>query len=112
MSEKVLGKIDRISLGMGGYQDAMFGLHIDLKLSNGHLVNWSDCFWGYDIEPSAGSKWDEHDRERQWCLIMTRIAKMCHQAKVDSFNKLKGIPVEAEIDNEGMRSWRILEEVL
>lgn len=112
MSEKVLGKIDRISLGMGGYQDAMFGLHIDLKLSNGFYVSDSDCFWGYDIKSDECTKWCESDREQKWGKIMTRIAKLCHQAKVDSFVKLKGIPVEVEIEYDGLKSWRILDEVL
>ena len=112
MSEKVLGKIDRISLGMGGYQDAMFGLHVDLKLSNGSHVGDSDCFWGYDIKPDDRAKWSESDREKRWCEIMTRIAKLCHQAGVGSFDKLKGIPVEVEIEQTGLKSWRILEEVL
>ena len=112
MSEKVLGKIDRISLGMGGYQDAMFGLHIDFKLSNGYHVSDGDCYWGYGIEAGKLTKWSESDREQKWGKIMTRIAKLCHQAKVDSFDKLKGIPVEVEIEYDGLKSWRILEEVL
>lgn len=112
MSEKVLGKIDRISLGMGGYQGVMFGLHIDFKLSNGYHVSDSDCFWGYDIKVGKLTKWSESDREQEWGKIMTRIAKLCHQARVNSFDKLMGIPVEVEIENDSLKSWRILEEVL
>ncbi len=43
---------------------------------------------------------------------MHRIIELLNQAKVDDVSKLKGKPVEIELDGNLLKSWRLLTEVI
>ena len=108
---KELGKISNIIFGMGGYQDAQFGVWITFTMSGSGICAgkgvWSDA-------PSKNANWTNEERIRIIGQISLEINEWLKQAKVSSLDKLKGIPVEITFDKEfgKMVSWRILTEVL
>lgn len=110
--EKRLGKIEEVSFGHGGYQNAMIGLHF--IFSGGSWgVGHSDDAWDAEmIKWSEHCKWTEESRDKQYSDIVRRLSLYLKQAKVHNVNQLKGIPVEITFDGNIMKEWRILTEVL
>jgi len=43
---------------------------------------------------------------------MRYLSKLLNDAKVDSVDKLKGIPVEVTLEDNTLKEWRVLIEVL
>lgn len=111
-TETRLGKIKSATFGHGGYQDAMIGLHVDLG-GDGWGVMTSKSAWDAEmISHSEHCKWTEADRSKQYDEIMRYISKLLATAKVSSVDKLKGVPVEVTFDDNMIKDWRILAEVL
>ena len=109
MIEKKLGKIERVSFGYGGYQECMIGISFDLSCG---VYGVSD-FWGnWNLERSDGAQWTEQDRINSLGEMVMRINTLLQQAKVDSVDRLKGIPVEVVFDGQRLKEWRVLTEVL
>ena len=110
--EKKLGKIEAVKFGVGGYQDAMLGIHV--TLGNGSWgVGDTRANWDAEqIKWSEHSKWSEKDRDVWYAEIMRYVSKLLKDAKVDSVDKLKGKPVEVTLDGNLLKEWRILTEVL
>ena len=110
--EKRLGKIEAVKFGLGGYQDAMLGIHV--TLGNGSWgVGDSRANWDSEqIKWSEHSKWSEEDRDGWYAEIMRYVSKLLKEAKVDSVDKLKGKPVEVTFEGNTLKEWRILTEVL
>lgn len=112
-----LGKIESASFGHGGYQDAMLGLHVTI-CGDGWGVGATKSAWDAKmIECSEHAKWTEEDRSKQYAEIMRYVSELLAAAKVDSVDKLKGIPVETTFEGEHLagaklESWRVLTEVL
>lgn len=110
--EKRIGKIKNVRIGIGGYQDAMLGLHVELG-GDDWGVNHSDCTWDAElVQSSMYSKWNESDRDKMYAEIMRRISRLLKDAKVTSVDRLKGIPIEVTFENRTLKEWRILTEVL
>lgn len=110
--EKKLGKIKDVKFGIGGYQDAMIGLHVTLG-NNGWDVGDSRSAWDSEtIKWSEHCKWTEADRDKQYVELLRYISKLLKDAKVNSVDKLKGIPVEVTFDGNLLKGWRILTEVI
>lgn len=110
--EKKLGKIERVSFGYGGYQDAMLGLTVTLS-ANGWGVNDFKGSWDAEtIKHTEHTKWTEEERSKSYDETMRFLSKLLKEAKVSSVDKLKGVPVECTFDGTLLRDWRILTEVL
>jgi len=110
--EKKLGKIQSVEFGIGGYQDAMIGIHVTLG-GDGWGVGHSTSEWDANIiDCTEHSKWTEADRSRKYDEIIRYISGLLKQAKVGSVDKLKGIPIECTFDGNLLKGWKILEEVL
>lgn len=104
-----LGKIKKAAFGWGGYDEAMVGLTVTL---GGELWGVSD-FWGaWGVEHTEFCKWTEVERRQQLGDVCMRLSELLTKAKVDSVEKLAGIPVEVIFDGNLLKSWRVLEEVL
>jgi hypothetical protein len=110
--EKKLGKIEAVKFGVGGYQDAMLGIHV--TLGNGSWgVGDSKANWDSEqIKWTEHTKWTEEERDGWYAEIMRYVSSLLKDAKVDSVDKLKGKPVEVTLDGNQLKSWRILTEVL
>lgn len=109
---KYLGKIARVYIGEGGYQDSMFGISFSLSFDTGSSIGDFWGAWGPRIECTAHCKWTDADRRSQIADAFWRLAKLMHDAKVQDAAKLAGVPVEVEIEGNILKSWRVLTEVL
>ena len=107
-TEKKLGKIKKVWLGMGGYQEAMFGITFDL---GGESWGIGD-FWGYWADRSSHAEWTVQDQEIALGKMALRICTLLKDAKKDDISKLVGVPVEVTLDNGSRQSWRVLTEVV
>lgn len=104
-----LGKIKRASFGKGGYQDVCIGISFTLGGSGWGVTD----FWGaWGIERSEYSKWTEEERIEQLGKTTMRINKLLDDAKVDSVEKLEGIPIRVNFNGMTLDSWEVLKEVL
>ena len=109
---KEYGKIQSVSFGHGGYQDAMIGIHFTLS-GDGWGVGDTKSIWDpYIIKRTERHKWTEKDRDRSFAEIVRYISALLRDAKVDSVEKLKGIPVEVLFEGNTLKEWRIFTEVL
>ena len=107
--EKRIGKIERISFGFGGYQDAQIGLSVTLS-GDGWGVG---DFWGeWAIDRSEHCKWTEHDRITGLGETTMRVRDLLRDAKKKTVDQLRGIPVEVTFDGLALKNWRILKEAI
>lgn len=110
--EKRLAKIEKVEFGIGGYQDAMLGLHVTLS-GGGWGVGDTRSAWDAEmIKHSDYCKWTEEDRDKQYSDIMRYLSKLLNDAKVKTVDQLKGTPVEVTMDENILKEWRVLTEVL
>jgi hypothetical protein len=107
---KLLGKIESVHFGFGGYQDAMIGLSL----------HFSGDGWGaykfigtWSIKRSEIAKWTESERVNTLGETVMQIADLLNQAKKKDVSELKGVPVECTFDDKNsLTEWRILKEVI
>lgn len=110
--EKRLGKIEKVSFGLGGYQDICIGLNVTLA-GDFWAVSDSKAAWDANlIDCSEYCKWTEEDRSAQYAEIVRYVSDLLYAAKVSNVQQLQGKPVEVTFDGMKLKSWRILTEVL
>jgi hypothetical protein len=112
VSGKQIGKIEWCAFGVGGYQDAQFGVSFTFSGKGWGVGGWFIGGWGTDTKVGPNTKWTEEDRTRSLADTMRFVDNTLRAAKVSSFDKLKNIPVEVTFEDNVIKSWRILEEVL
>jgi hypothetical protein len=114
-----LGKIQKATFGHGGYQDVMvtFRLQIGGK-------GWGSCKefiggWGHVskeelAKPDSNYKWTHEERIKGIGEAAWEVWELMKKAKVDSFDKLEGVPIRAYFESPCGQLVRIevLEEVL
>jgi hypothetical protein len=110
--EKRLGKIESVRFGHGGYQDACIGLSVTLGDGSWGVGDFKGTWDPEMIKCSEHSKWTEEDRTNNISESVRFVSKLLKQAKVNSVDKLKGVPIEAIFDGNMLKEWRILTEVL
>lgn len=112
--EKKLGKIQDIKFGLCGYQDAQLGFNVTLGSDiHGWGVNDFKANWDYQqISIGEHTKWTEDDRTTHMVEMLRRISKLLSDAKVKYLHQLKGKPVECIFENNTLKGWRILTEVI
>lgn len=109
---KALGKIEAIRVGLGGYQDVMFGVTFTLR---GEAWGVSDFkgFWSpSQMKRSEHAQWTEEGRKEQIAGAFYWLDQLMADAKVTDAGKLVGKPIEATFDGMQLKSWRLLTEVL
>jgi hypothetical protein len=112
MMEKILGKIESVKFGLGGYQDSQLGLSVILGNGSWGVGDFKGNWDAERIKWSEHCKWTEEDRTIGYSETMRYLSKLLKDAKVDSVDKLKGIPVEVTLDDNTLKEWRVLTEVL
>lgn len=107
-----LGKIQEVRVGMGGYQEAMFGVGFTLGGEGWGVGDW----WGFwspsHLKWTEHCKWTEQERLDALRDTFVRLDALMKDAKVTDSAKLKGVPVEVTIEENTLKRWRILSEVL
>lgn len=110
MPEKILGKIEKVRFGFGGYQDVMLGLSLVFDLKSRGVSTFVNGGW--IIERNERTKWTEEDRMRQQSELCAKVISVLRQARVSDVGDLVGMPVEVTVENNALVDWRILTEVL
>lgn len=106
---KQLGKITEVKFGFGGYQDAQIGISFMFG-GDGWGVG---TFWGHwAMARSERTEWTEGERLHSLGETVMKIKQILEDAKVQSVDDLKGVPVECEFDGNLLKDWRVLKEVL
>lgn len=109
MIEKQLAKISSVSVGFGGYDDAMFG--VSVAFTHGCWgVNDFKGWWA--AKPGKNAKWTREDQIKRWGENMEWLKDLMRDAKVESVAALRNTPVELTLENNQLKSWRILTEVI
>ncbi len=108
MTEKKLGKIKSVSFGMGGYQDVQFGISFSL----GSDGDGCGDFWGYWAERSDHAQWSLEDQQKALGKMNLRIIALLSDAKKSEVSKLAGTPIEITYENNALKAWRVLKEVV
>lgn len=112
MTEKKLGKISQVRFGHGGYQDAMLGIHLTFT-GEGWGVDTSIAHWDAEQIPcSDRSKWSEQDRDNWYASTMRRVSTLLADAKVRDVMALMNKPVEVTFEDNTLKGWRLLTEVI
>lgn len=108
MNRVELGKIKKLTVGIGGYQDAQLGVSVELGGSG-----WGVCdFFGTWATHTERCKWTPAEQRGILADTMLRIRDLLADANVATTDKLIGKPIEATFDGGILKSWRILKEVL
>lgn len=112
--EKVLGKIKSIEFGITGYNDMMLGYSIEFSLDGGSMGTiTTEGFLDYNrVKHNEHCKWTEEERDIGMVEMLKKLSDVLKQAKVDTIDKLKNIPVEVTLEGNTFKSWRVLTEVL
>ncbi len=110
--EKKLGKIESVRFGHGGYQDACIGLSVTLGNGSWGVGDFKGAWDPEMIKRSDSTQWTEEDRSKGIDETIRLVSKLLKDAKVDSVDKLKNIPVEVTFEGMMLKEWRILTEVL
>ena len=111
--DRKLMKISSVKFGLGGYQGAMIGLHLQFSGGSYGVGDSYKAFWDAEtIECSTISKWSEQDRDAAYSKLVRAVSKILNDAKVSSVDELKGKPVEVVFDRNMLKYWRILTELL
>ena len=110
--EKRLGKIQSVRFGHGGYQDACIGLSVTLGNTGWGVGDFKGTWDPEMIKRSENTQWEETDRTKGFDETMRFVSKLLKEAKVDSVDKLKDVPVEVTFNGNMLEEWRILTEVL
>lgn len=109
MEEKLLGKITSVRFGYGGYQEAMLGIWLDFS---GKGFGISDGRGTWVTDPGKSHEWSKADQTKIWGEMVRWIRDIMRKAHVEELSQLKGKPVEVTIEDQALKSWRILTEVL
>lgn len=108
-----LGKIESVTFGRGGYQDAMFGLAVTLTMKGSGVNDFVGGAWDPATMPrSERAQWTEEDRSNELVEMCRKVSKLLSDANVDDVTKLVGKPVEVTFEGSLLKSWRILTEVI
>ena len=110
MLTKKIGKILSVRFGMGGYQDAQFGISFTL---GGDHWSVSDFVGVWAGELPNNAHWTEKERMRTLGAMCLNIANQLLVCKKMDVYELINTPVEVTFDsNERLFKWRILKEAL
>jgi len=107
-----LGKIKSVYFGLGGYQEACIGLNVTLGGEGWGVCDSKTTWDANQIKCSDHCKWTEEDRSSQYDEIVRYVSDLLAAAKVDTVDKLQGIPVEVSFEGNTLKEWRILSEVI
>ena len=109
MSEKYLGKINKVRFGLDG--EGAFGLYLDFQFDGSCGIGYRDSFWA---ERPERAQWTIEDQDCRFATICKNLIEALKLAKKKDVHELEGVPVEITLTSRmgGLESWRVLTEVL
>lgn len=104
------GKIKKVYVGYCGYQDAQIGFQFELGGKD-----WGVCVpaighWG--TKRTKSCKWSEQDRINGLGRAFMEVKKLLDDANKRNITDLEGTPIEAIFENNVLKDWRVLTEVI
>lgn len=105
-----LGKIEKVNLGMGGYQGVQFGYSFTLSGKGWGVQTEFKGHWADKSDETK--KWTDSEREKHLGKAFSELCDLLKEAKVKKPEDLVGVPIEATFMNNTLVDWRILSEVL
>lgn len=113
MNRKELGKIEKVEFGHCGYQESFVGLRVEFKFNTcTHVSDDIRGGWYQGNEWTENCKWSIEGNRLQHAIMVEQVSQTLIDAKCEYISQLKGKPVELIIENNCLKSWRILTEVL
>ncbi len=110
MDEQLIGVIEKVSFGLGGYQDCQLGLSITMDFKTSGCQTFLSGGWIHDR--TKETKWTERDRAKSQAKLCSKIIELLKQAKVSDVTQLVGKPIVATFERGALKDWRILTEVI
>ncbi len=107
-----LGKIRSATFGLGGYQGVELGLHLVFSGDEWEVCTHHASWDAQKMKAGKYTQWTEVDRDKWYADVMRKLSKLLADAKVNSVDKLKDIPVECMFDGDNLKDYRVLTEVL
>jgi len=109
-TQKRIGKIQRIEFGFGGYDDAMIGISVTLGSDK---EGWGvGEFKGTWANRPDGAGWTLESQARILGETVIWFKDLLIAAKRKRIEDLEGTPVEVTFENDRLKSWRVLTEVI
>lgn len=116
---KEIGKIESITFGLGGYDDAMIGFRIVLGGKNWGTQDFWGSAWSHVseeqlLDPKSSYRWTHESRIKNIGEGGWKIWTLMKEAGVEKMEDLKDKPIEATFEGAcgKLISFRILSEVL
>jgi len=109
MSSRI-GVIQSVRLGKCGYQEAEFGLELNISFKGSGVISTISGGWAFP--PDEFSKWTEEDQKKSMYKFNMKVIELLNKAKVDSVAKLAGKPVICEFDGTVLKQWDILTDAI
>jgi len=98
---KELGKITKVELGLGGYQDCQFGLFLTFDFKGAGCTASIVSSWdSATMECSESCQWTEKDRSESHDMLCRKISELLRDAKISHIGDLKGKPIEATFNSK------------
>lgn len=113
MNEVVLGKIKSVKFGIISNEFQM-GIELGLGSDVGSWgVTYTKGFHDFNRNVHTDyCNWTPESNNYQMLETMKYISDLLEDAKVSNVSDLKGKPVEVTFENNMIKSWRILKEVI
>lgn len=107
MQEKVLGKIESVSFGQDSDRPFLFGIFFEFSFGG------SGASWSYTQNIGEGCKWDTaYERQYSFTTLCEYVDSLLVDAKVHKVEDLKNKPTEVTVEDNWVKGFRILTEVL
>lgn len=110
--ETKLGRISNVRFGHGGYQDTQIGISFTLEGQGWGVSDFKGDWDAELIEHTEHCKWTEINRDKNYADTVRYLSQLLKDAKKDTVDELKGVPIEVTFEGNILKSWRILTEVL
>lgn len=107
----MLGKIQNIRFGLGGYDDAMLGISFTLG-SDKECWGTHEFIGTWVSPPSEHANWTIESQTKLWGEMVRHIGSLLNDAKVGDIQKLIGKPIEAIFKDNTLKEWRLLTETI
>lgn len=109
MTEKTLGKIESIKLGVC---EGRFGLHVTLAGGGLGVCDFKGCWDPATMSWSGKCQWTEDCRMKTLADLCVEISHLLDRANVSYLHQLEGKPIEWTHEDGQLKEWRILTEVI
>lgn len=108
-----LGKIVKAEFGHVGYERMQVGLTLEFKFDSCSFLEENIVGgWYIGNKWNENCKWNVEGNRYQHAEMVEKVSQTLLDAKVNCVSELVNKPIQVEMENLKLVSWRILTEVL